>query len=253
MKMKAISIFGLATLAIALNLTLPVQAANRKDVQKLLDTGNCPRCDLRGANLRGANLQSADLKNANLRGANLRGAALRNANLSGANLQEADLIEANLTKSKLRNTDFRNANLRNADLEQADVKGANFDGSDLRGANLKNTDLADNNSRNNDRGSDNSQQVAVEFISRSNDEIRIEIEANGKTQEIKLGGNSNKNRIYLSPRLYRVRFFGGRSGNAWKSGKLDLGRDRTDRIRIYVSLQDRSIQLENNEKSWNSD
>ncbi|OCR01950.1 hypothetical protein BCD67_05575 [Oscillatoriales cyanobacterium USR001] len=252
MKMK--SIFGLVTLAIALSLTLPVQAANRKDVDKLIETGRCSRCDLRDANLRGANLQNADLKNADLRGANLRGAALRNANLSNANLQEADLRDANLTRSNLRSADLRNANLRNSDLESADVRGANFDGSDLRGANLKNTDLDRNNSdRNNDRGRDDRGKIAVEFVSRTNDDIRIKIEGDGKTQEVRLGGNNNKRRIYLSPKVYRLRFFRGRSDNSWKSGKLDLGRDRSDRIRIYLNLKDRSVQLDNNEKAWNSD
>jgi Pentapeptide repeats (8 copies) len=247
------SILGFATVAIALSLTLPVQSANRKDLQTLLDTGNCPRCDLRDANLRGANLQRANLRDANLRGANLRDANLRGANLSNANLQDADLRDANLTRSNLRNSSLRNANLRNANLESVDVRGANFDGSDLKGANLKNTDLADSNYRNNDRRNDNSEKIALEFVSRTNDDIRIEIEADGNTEKIKLGGNNNKYRIYLSPQLYRLRFFNGSSRNSWKSGKLDLGRNRSDRMRIYVNIKDRSIQLENDEKAWNSD
>ena len=253
MKMKPI--VGLATLAIALGLAMPAQAANRRDVEKLLETGRCPRCDLRDANLGKANLQGANLQNANLRGANLRGAYLRNANLSNANLQEADLRDADLSRSNLRNANLNNANLRNADLERAEVRGVNFNGADLRGANLKDTGLqGDNRGRDNGRGRDDNQKVAVEFISRSSEDVRIQIEGDGKRQEIRLGGNNTKQRIYLSARVYTLRFFGSRSGsNSWKSGKLDLGRDRADTIRIYLNRSDRSVVVENDPQAWNSD
>ncbi|MFM7366960.1 MAG: pentapeptide repeat-containing protein, partial [Sphaerospermopsis kisseleviana] len=48
-----------------------VQAGNTQDLQKLLSTGECPKCQLSGVNLRGAHLIGADLRGANLRGANL--------------------------------------------------------------------------------------------------------------------------------------------------------------------------------------
>ena len=60
----------------------PARTENPTDVEKLLSTGECSRCDLRGADLRAANLQGA-----NLEGANLEGADLTDANLEGANLR----------------------------------------------------------------------------------------------------------------------------------------------------------------------
>lgn len=253
--MKIKPILGFATLAIALSLAMPVQSANRRDVEKLKETGQCSRCDLRDANLRGANLQGADLRNANLRGANLRGAALRNADLSNADLRGADLRDADLSRSNLRNANLSDANLRNADLQRAEVRGVNFQGTDLRGANVKDTGLpGDNRGRDNDRGRNDNERVAVEFISRSNDDVRIQIEVDGKRQEIRLSGNNSKERIYLPATTYRVSFFGSQSGyKPWKSGKLDLGRGRTNTIRIYFNRSNRSVQVENDPQAWNSD
>ncbi len=54
-------------------------AFNQADVEKLRNTGSCPKCDLSKfqfpdkANLSGANLQRANLVAANLYGANLYG------------------------------------------------------------------------------------------------------------------------------------------------------------------------------------
>ena len=56
-----------------------VQAFNAKDLQKLKQTKECPKCDLRSANLSRANLSEADLRSANLTGAYLRGADLSGA------------------------------------------------------------------------------------------------------------------------------------------------------------------------------
>ena len=60
------------------------QAFNAKDLQKLKQTKECPKCDLRSANLSRAKLIGADLREADLRSANLTGAYLRGADLSGA-------------------------------------------------------------------------------------------------------------------------------------------------------------------------
>lgn len=73
----------------------PILVTHRQ-VNQLLETKQCPGCNLRGANLEkanlgGANLAGADLADANLRGANLGGANLENANLASANLQGANL------------------------------------------------------------------------------------------------------------------------------------------------------------------
>jgi uncharacterized protein YjbI with pentapeptide repeats len=63
-----------------------VQAFNESELQKLLETGSCPGCDLRGADLTEANLYRADLRRTNLSGANLKGANLTGTYLTNANL-----------------------------------------------------------------------------------------------------------------------------------------------------------------------
>jgi uncharacterized protein YjbI with pentapeptide repeats len=65
-----------------------VYAAEPAAIQKLLQTKECVKCDLKEANLskaylRGANLQGADLRGVNLEDANLEGANLKGANLGG--------------------------------------------------------------------------------------------------------------------------------------------------------------------------
>lgn len=68
----------------------------QKRVEKLLETRECPRCDLRNANLQGADLNGVNLEGANLEGANLEGAKLGNANLKRANFTKANLERADL-------------------------------------------------------------------------------------------------------------------------------------------------------------
>ncbi len=51
-------------------------AFSESDLQRLLETGSCPDCDLRGA----------DLTDANLKDANLTGTDFTNANLNGATM-----------------------------------------------------------------------------------------------------------------------------------------------------------------------
>ncbi|WP_407650760.1 pentapeptide repeat-containing protein [Aerosakkonema funiforme] len=70
-------------------------------IRQLLETGQCVRC-----NLSGANLTDLDLSNLNLSGANLSGANLSGANLSGTNLSDANLSGANLNASNLERAKF---------------------------------------------------------------------------------------------------------------------------------------------------
>ena len=124
----------------------------------LLDTKECPGCDLRGVNLRrkvlnGAKLAKADLNaarfdEAELRGADLTGAYLFGANLSQADLRGARLINADLRKANLSRADLQGAylllaNLRKADLREAQLSGAFLQGADLTGARLGGADLTD--------------------------------------------------------------------------------------------------------------
>ena len=122
-------------LAIAL-FAAPALGYKQEDLDKLRDTYNCVKCDLResnltGVNLTGVNLYRADLRRADLRKAdlsdtnlgdtNLTGTVLEDANLSGANLSGAHLWEANL-----QGVNLQGAVLRAADLDYARMKGAIF-------------------------------------------------------------------------------------------------------------------------------
>ena len=83
--------------------------------KKLLETKECARCDLRGANLKSANLEYADLRAAYLYGADLRGASLEGADLTDANLRGAkiDLTDfLNVMSAKFCNTTIRDPRRR---------------------------------------------------------------------------------------------------------------------------------------------
>lgn len=119
--------------------------------RRLLETRECPNCNLSGTilvrvNLRGVNLENADLRSAALIGADLRGAILveaklegahlKNANLGSASLDSANLKGADLSTSNLTGADLSRANLENADLQNASLSSANLSGAKLMFANL---------------------------------------------------------------------------------------------------------------------
>ena len=152
-------------------------AYKESDLKKLLDTKECPECDLSkagyqsihklstadlsganlsDANLSDANLGSAKLSGANLSGADLRSASLSGANLTGANLTGADLSGANLSEANLTGANLTGANLTGAtmvtwpgqqetNLSHADLSGANLSEANLRGVNLSEADLSGTN------------------------------------------------------------------------------------------------------------
>ena len=85
----------LTALTVAAALTASgASAFDPEDVLKLLDTGNCFKCDLTEADLSGTRLINA----------NLSGANLSKANLSGANLSETFLNYAIMNGAILCNT-----------------------------------------------------------------------------------------------------------------------------------------------------
>jgi len=106
---------GICALVIWISLSAGgAEAFNPADLEKLMKTRMCSRCDLSGASLREANLGGADLSEANLAGANLsgadlNGAALRAANLSGANLSGANLSGAHLSRANLSGANLSGA------------------------------------------------------------------------------------------------------------------------------------------------
>lgn len=60
--------------------------ARQANVDRLLATGACTDCDLRGTDLSGLNLAGTMLAGADLEGADLTGSSFRGANLAGANM-----------------------------------------------------------------------------------------------------------------------------------------------------------------------
>jgi uncharacterized protein YjbI with pentapeptide repeats len=144
------------------------------NIDRLLETNVCIRCNLQNADLAGvdlkrANLEGANLQDANLEGVNFKEAYLVGANFDGANLSKAKLDEsfllfasmsqANLEKASLDAAQLQyvqlvNANLsqaeftapaslENANLENANLSQVRLSGVDLTGANLQQANLAE--------------------------------------------------------------------------------------------------------------
>jgi uncharacterized protein YjbI with pentapeptide repeats len=130
-------------------------------IQRLLETKQCPSCELGTADLQNANLEGADLREAGLANTNFTGANLRSADLTKAELRwshgggftaceasykaifvRVDLAEAKLTRTSAINLDFQGANLTAADLSGSDLWGADLQNATLAAANLSNADLS---------------------------------------------------------------------------------------------------------------
>ncbi|MGC1394498.1 MAG: pentapeptide repeat-containing protein [Coleofasciculaceae cyanobacterium] len=116
-----------------------INSTNRvAGVKRLLDTKECPGCNLSGANLANKVLTFVNLSNANLSGANLTGARLIGADLSNTNLTNANLKGAKLNGARMIGTNLIGTNLAGANL-----LGANLWNTDLAGANLNSTKMPD--------------------------------------------------------------------------------------------------------------
>ncbi len=107
-----------------------------QNIKRLLDTKECPRCNLAGADLSGTTLAGANLEGTNLEGTNLEGADLRKAYLIGADLNNANLYEANLGNSILMSSSLENSDLEGANLQAANIKFANLNNANLTQARL---------------------------------------------------------------------------------------------------------------------
>jgi uncharacterized protein YjbI with pentapeptide repeats len=122
-----------------------------EQLQQLINTRVCVRCDLQGvdlsqadlgnANLEGTNLTGANLTEANLENAYLVGATLNNATLTNANLNGAILTLASLVSVNAEEISLEGASLQNANLQGAILTNGRFSGADLEGANLENASL----------------------------------------------------------------------------------------------------------------
>lgn len=123
-------------------------------VKQLLETKQCVRCNLQGADLSSANLKGANLEGADLQGANLQKAKLEGAYLVGANLEKANLTQANLSGVNLALSSVSEAILEKADLSAANLQGVSLAKANLQGAKisapamLQNADLSNANLKN---------------------------------------------------------------------------------------------------------
>jgi len=95
----------------------------KANINTLIQTKNCPGCDLTNANL-----NRLDLSNAILEGANLTGATIFLTDMTGANLKNANLQRTGFGGTDIAGADLRGADLRGANLSGAYVTGAKFDG-----------------------------------------------------------------------------------------------------------------------------
>jgi uncharacterized protein YjbI with pentapeptide repeats len=108
---------GLLGLMIA-SAALAGRASDLDDLMRLLESKQCPDCQL----------QDADLVHADLRDADLRGAALQRANLGEARLDGAQLVGADLSFTSLQGASLRGADLRGAKLEGTDLRRSDLSG-----------------------------------------------------------------------------------------------------------------------------
>ena len=145
------------------------QALDEDDLKRLIETGDCPGCNLEEADLRrldltGANLEGANLKDANLfytilDGANLSGADMSFTNLAyvraltividepdsdGQNLTiPAQFVGANLEGSLLNYADFSGAVMEQTNFQDAYIHKTSFVDSDLSLSNFETTFVHD--------------------------------------------------------------------------------------------------------------
>ena len=109
-----------AALLIAAN----ANAFDEASIEKLKTDGECPKCDLSGADLNAGEFVGSDFSNANLSGANLSEAVFNEAILDGANLRGADLTDAILVDAQMKGADLTGAKLDETLLDGADLTGA---------------------------------------------------------------------------------------------------------------------------------
>ena len=137
-----VALAGVTLSALALVHVPAAQAVNEDDLRRLIETNECPGCDLREADLRRLDLSGANLEGANLREANFFYAILDGANLSGADLGLSNLAYARALTITTEATDSEGqliefpAQFVGANLEGALLNYANFSGAEMMEANF---------------------------------------------------------------------------------------------------------------------
>ncbi|MGD1948174.1 MAG: pentapeptide repeat-containing protein [Leptolyngbyaceae cyanobacterium] len=159
---KSVALAGVTLLTLIFAPSPAAQAVNEDDLKRLIETNECPGCDLREADLRRLDLSGANLEGANLREANFFYAILDGANLSGADLGlsnmtyvraltirteatdsagefivfPAQFIGANLEGTLLNYADFSGAEMMEANFFEAYIHKTQFIGSQLQDSNF---------------------------------------------------------------------------------------------------------------------
>ena len=105
-------------------------AGDEQDLIQLLESRQCPACQLKDLDL-----THADLRDANLKGAHLQRTNLGQARLDGTDLSNSDLSFTILQGASLRGADLRNSRLIGTDLRRADLTDALLDKNSLNQSN----------------------------------------------------------------------------------------------------------------------
>jgi uncharacterized protein YjbI with pentapeptide repeats len=111
------------------------------NVELLLQTQSCIRCDLRGVKLVNIRLKNPILTGADLSDANLSRSTFELADFVNTNLARTDLSGAILKEARISNTNLRKANLKNTNLDGADLRFSDLRDANLSGANLRNANM----------------------------------------------------------------------------------------------------------------
>lgn len=109
-----------ATLLIAAN----ANAFDEASIQKLKTAGECPKCDLSGADLHAGEFVGGDFSKTNLSGSDLTEAVFNEAKLNGTNLSGADLTDAIFVDAQMKGADLTGAKLDEALLDGANLTDA---------------------------------------------------------------------------------------------------------------------------------
>ena len=112
----------------------------QNQVKQLLETKQCPECNLSNVNLKGMDLQGFNLQGANLESANLSGTKLANANLKNANLNKANLTGSDLGCNGISFNLDSNGKAANMDFKVSAVPEKNNPENAVVGFNMKATD-----------------------------------------------------------------------------------------------------------------
>ena len=104
-----------------LTLSQLVWAYEEADLEQLVKTNICERCNLSSADLNNLDLKNANLNSADLSYADFSGSDLSGANLIGAYLYQTKLVGVDLTSANMAGSKLSGVNLTDANLQSANI------------------------------------------------------------------------------------------------------------------------------------